>query len=170
YPMMRELAEREDLWASANFRLTSADPQQRIEVTKVLLDEFRRVLAIDAEALSADAFERLQRQSREYLTGLWAIGDVEPPANVGLAIPEAGTKGGARNILTLTGRGAYGRWLRDKDRFGVQLSVPEADEVIGSLIAVLERAGIITKVVDEKISGYRLRSSAIVLHPGEGEH
>src|SRR5690606_26481982 len=84
--------------------------------------------------------------------------------------PEAGTKGCRRNILTLTGRGGYGRWLRDKDRFGVQLSVPEADEVIGSLIAVLERAGIITKVVDEKISGYRLRSSAIVLHPGEGEH
>lgn len=170
YPMVRELAEREDFWESANFRLASADPQQRIEVTKVLLDEFRRVLAIDAEALSADAFERLQRQSREYLTGLWAIGDTEPPANVGLAIPEAGMKGGARYILTLTGRGAYGRWLRDKDRFGVQLSVSEADEVIGSLIAVLERAGIITKIVDEKTSGYRLRSSAIVLHAGNGEH
>ncbi len=87
-----------------------------------------------------------------------------------LAIPAAGAKGGARNILTLTGRGAYGRWLRDKDRFGVQLSVSEADEVIASLIAVLERAGIIAKVIDEKATGFRLRSSAIVLRAGDGEH
>ncbi|GAA2073696.1 DEAD/DEAH box helicase [Microbacterium hatanonis] len=170
YPDLEVLAKDEDRWNEANFHLAAADPKQRLEVAKVLLDEFRRVLAVDAEALSPDSFERLQRLSREYLTGLWAIGDMEPPANVGLAIPEAGTKGGARNILTLTGRGAYGRWLRDKDRFGVALSPSEADEVVASLIAVLERAGIITKVIDEKISGYRLRSSAIVLHGGTGEY
>jgi len=170
YPLVAELASREDYWQEADFRLRSADPKQRIEVSTVLLDEFRRVLAIDSEALSVDSFERLQRQSRDYLTGLWAIGDMEPPASVGLAIPAAGAKGGARNILTLTGRGAYGRWLRDKDRFGIQLSVSEADEVIASLIAVLERAGIITKVIDEKATGFRLRSSAIVLRVGDGEH
>lgn len=170
YPLVEELASREDYWNEADFRLRSADPKQRIEVSTVLLDEFRRVLAIDSEALSVDSFERLQRQSRDYLTGLWAIGDMEPPASVGLAIPAAGAKGGARNILTLTGRGAYGRWLRDKDRFGIQLSVSEADEVIASLIAVLERAGIITKVIDEKATGFRLRSSAIVLRAGDGEH
>ncbi|MFH8249478.1 DEAD/DEAH box helicase [Microbacterium sp. B2969] len=172
YPMSRDLAERQDLWEGADFRLAGAEPKQREEVTTVLLDEFRRVLAIDSEALAIETFERLQRQSREYLTGLWAIGDLEPPASVGLAIPAAGVKGGARNVLTLTGRGAYGRWLRDKDRFNTphNLSVPEGDEVIASLIAVLERAGIITKVVDEKSSGYRLRSSAIVLKPGKGEH
>ena len=170
YPLVEELASREDYWNEADFRLRSADPKQRIEVSTVLLDEFRRVLAIDSEALSVDSFERLQRQSRDYLTGLWAIGDMEPPASVGLAIPAAGAKGGARTILTLTGRGAYGRWLRDKDRFGIQLSVSEADEVIASLIAVLERAGIITKVIDEKATGFRLRSSAIVLRAGDGEH
>lgn len=170
YPLVEELASREDFWQEADFHLRSADPKQRVEVSTVLLDEFRRVLAIDSEALSVDSFERLQRQSRDYLTGLWAIGDMEPPASVGLAIPAAGAKGGARNILTLTGRGAYGRWLRDKDRFGIQLSVSEADEVIASLIAVLERAGIITKVIDEKATGFRLRSSAIVLRAGDGEH
>lgn len=170
YPLVEELASREDFWEDADFHLRSADPKQRVEVSTVLLDEFRRVLAIDSEALSVDSFERLQRQSRDYLTGLWAIGDMEPSASVGLAIPSAGVKGGARNILTLTGRGAYGRWLRDKDRFGIQLSVSEADEVIASLIAVLERAGIITKVIDEKATGFRLRSSAIVLRAGDGEH
>ncbi len=170
YPLVKELASREDFWKEADFRLRSADPKQRVEVSTVLLDEFRRVLAIESEALSVESFERLQRQSRDYLTGLWAIGDMEPPASIGLAIPAAGAKGGARNILTLTGRGAYGRWLRDKDRFGVQLSVSEADEVIASLIAVLERAGIIAKVIDEKATGFRLRSSAIVLRAGDGEH
>ncbi|UXW85679.1 DEAD/DEAH box helicase [Microbacterium azadirachtae] len=170
YPMLDELAARDDLWADADHRLVAADPKQRFEVSKVLMDEFRRVLAIDAEALTPESFERLQRLSREYLTGLWAIGDMEPPANVGIAIPEAGSKGGARNVLTLTGRGAYGRWLRQPDRFGVALSPSEADEVIVSLIAVLERAGIVTKVIDEKSSGYRLRSSAIVLHMGKGKH
>lgn len=170
YPMVEELAQREDLWADADHRLMSASPGQRQEVSKVLLDEFRRVLAIDAEALSKDAFERLQRLSREYLTGLWAIGDMEPPASVGLAVAETGVRGGPRNILTLTGRGAYGRWLRDKDRFGTALSPSDADDVIASLLVVLEKAGIITKVIDEKQSGFRLKSSAIVLYAGKGTH
>ncbi|PPF18484.1 DEAD/DEAH box helicase [Rathayibacter sp. AY1A4] len=170
YPMVEELAKRDDYWEDADFRLKSASAGQRREVSKILLDEFRRVLAIDAEALSKDTFERLQRLSREYLTGLWAIGDMEPPASVGLAVAETGTKGGARNILTLTGRGAYGRWLRDKDRFGTALSPADADEVIASLLRVLEKAGIITKFVDERQSGYRLKSSAIVLRSAKGEH
>lgn len=171
YPMLQELAAREDLWSDADFRLAAAHPKQRFEVAKVLLDEFRRVLAIDAEALTPESFAKLQRLSRQYLTGLWAIGDMEPPANVGIAIPEAGRKGGARNVLTLTGRGAYGRWLRQPDRFGMALTPSEADDVISSLIAVLERAGMVVKVIDEKgVTGYRLRSSAIVLHAGKGEH
>lgn len=168
YPELETLASMDDRWAGAHPLLDQARPEQRHEVAKVMLDEFRRVLAIDAEALSLDNFERLKRESREYLSGLWAIGEMEPAPVVGFAIPEAGVKGGARSILTLTGRGAYGKWLRDKERFGQIINVDTANDVIASLLEVLERAGIVMKVAEQGAVGYRLKSSAVLLRHGDG--
>ena len=108
YPELEMLAGMDERWANAHPLLIQASPEQRLEVAKVMLDEFRRVLAVDSEALSPDNFERLRRESREYLSGLWAIGEMEPAPIVGFAVPQAGVKGGARSIMTLTGRTASG--------------------------------------------------------------
>lgn len=168
YPEVDELVRLEDRWAEAHSILRDAYPGQRLEAARVLLDEFRRVLAVDSEALGRDAFERLQRDSRARLAGLWAIGDLEPAPIVGVARPEPGKQGAARSILTLTGRGAYGKWLAHRDRFGFKLTPDEATEVIASMLVVLERAGIVKKVVEEHTSGYRINSASIVLRAGDG--
>lgn len=169
YPEVNELVGLEDRWADAHSILRDSLPGQRLECATVLLDEFRRVLAVDSEALGRDAFERLQRDSRARLVGLWAVGDLEPPPLVGVARPEPGKQGGARSILTLTGRGAYGKWLANRDRFGFKLTTDEATEVIVSLLGVLERAGIVKKVIEEHTSGYRINSASIVLRAGNGK-
>jgi superfamily II DNA/RNA helicase len=169
YPEAIELASLEDRWADAHSVLRDARPGQREEAMTVMLDEFRRVLAVDSEALSRDAFERLQRESRARLTGLWAIGDLEPAPLVGVARAEPGRQGGARSILTLTGRGAYGKWLANPDRFGVKLTPSEATDVIASMLEVLERAGIVKRVIEEHTSGFRLNSAAVLLLAGDGK-
>ena len=78
YPIAPLLAGRQDLWAQAHPRLREASAGQREEIIRVCLDEFRRALAIESDALGPESFERLRRMSRDNLTGVWALPTGEP--------------------------------------------------------------------------------------------
>lgn len=167
YPSAAPLAERSERWSDAHPSLRTLTDSERTELINVLLDEFRRILAVDAEALTPDNFERLKRESREHLQGVLALEEQEPEPLIGIGVTETGQKGGARSILTLTGRAAYGRWLRSRPAMR-DMSVSAADDVIQSLVDVLEHAAILTQVHDYGTKGYRLKSSAMALLPGDG--
>ena len=167
YPSAARLAGLEDRWTGTHPKLESLTPIQREEIIEVLLDEFRRVLAVDAEALTADNVDRLRRESREYLAGVLSVGENEPDPVVGIAVTSAGQKGAARSILNLTGRSAFGRWLRALPPLK-GTSAAEADDIIKPLVDVLHRAGLLTEAQELGTSGYRLKSSAMALHAGDG--
>ncbi|MDO5710892.1 MAG: DEAD/DEAH box helicase, partial [Micrococcales bacterium] len=167
YPTVELLAGREDLWDEAHPRLRDLAPGQRQELISVLLDEFRRVLAIDAEGLMQDRMDSLVRLSAAHLTGVLAFTDTEM-VPIGLAVAESGQKGQVRHVLTLTGRGAYGRWMRRNDALP-GMSVADADDVIHSLLGILERHGLITRALERGVKGYRVSVSAMRLHAGDGE-
>lgn len=167
YRIAELLSRRSDLWVDSHPRLESMSPGQREEIMIVLLDEMRRVMAIDAESLTPDFVDRLRRESREHLVGVLAVGDTEPDPIIGIATPVSGQQGGARSVLNLTGRSAYGRWLRSL-RTLPDLDVAEATEVIEALLRVMERHGLITAAVEQKVTGYRVKSSAITLYAADG--
>ncbi|WP_301850590.1 DEAD/DEAH box helicase [Rhodococcus pyridinivorans] len=169
YPLARVLAERTELWDEAHPMFRLIDPGQRQEIIEVLLDEFRRVLAIDAEALTVDFVNGLRRRSREHLDGLWALSSTEPDPIIGLVVPESGTKGAPRSVLNLTGRGNFGKWLRQIYKDRVTLSTTDASDMIASLVELLATKGLITKTTDGRASGYRLKASTMLLRPGSGE-
>lgn len=172
YLDVAELARLDEIWQDTHPRLAAAAPGLREELTRVLLDELRRALAIDSHALTKEFVERLKRESRDNLTGLWSVPDNEPEPPLGLALvgPARGS-GSARYKLHLSGRGAFGRWLRQSERFGEVLSVAEAGDVIAALVEkVLEPQGVVTKVTEDGDTGYRLNSSLMLLRPGTGEH
>jgi superfamily II DNA/RNA helicase len=169
YPVLGPLSERDDLWDGSHRLLRSAEPGQRYEIMTVLLNEMRRVLAIDAEALTHEFVDRLRRESREHLTGLWTVPETEPDPNLGMAIPGRGGKYRPRNAMFLSGLGMYGRWLRQVERFGRALTTVEAEEVIHALIKVLHEQNMLAKVVERGEAGYRLKSSAMVLRPADGK-
>ena len=73
YPMATTLARLDDRWDGSHPALETLHPEQREEVVTVLLDELRRVLAVDAEALTQDNFDKLKRESREFLAGVLAV-------------------------------------------------------------------------------------------------
>lgn len=169
YPMAKMLAEQGHRWEGSHYLLRDADPGQREEIIRVLLDEFRRVLAIEAEEFSQDWLDRLRTQSNEHLKGSWSVSDREKAPETGLAVPESlreGQKG--RNLLSITGKGGFGRWLRRPERLGVALTVTEANEIIEDLIHLLAKHGLISHVVDRRQQGYQLKLSAIVLRKGDG--
>ncbi|WP_332760951.1 DEAD/DEAH box helicase [Pseudarthrobacter sp.] len=173
YPHAKLLAEKENRWETAHYVLRDAEPGKREEIICVLLDEFRRVLAIDAEELTVDSLNRVKGRSREYLSGIWALPEREPDPNVGLVSTE--TKKGAsfRNLLPVTAHGTFGRWLArtavPANALAQKLSMAEVNEVIASLFETLLTAGLITEVHEGKLSGYRIKLSAMVLRKGDGE-
>lgn len=168
YPSARRLAEREDRWVGTHDRLEGLAPTQREEIVHVLLDELRRVLAVDAEALTQDNVDRLRRESREFLAGVLAVGENEPDPVIGIAVPESGKKGGARSILNLTGRSAFGRWLRSLAPFK-GMPAAEADDVIVALVKLLHDVGMLAEVTELGTTGYRVKSSAMALFAGDGK-
>lgn len=170
YPDLAELARTDEPWRQSHPRLGAATPSLRLELARVLLDEIRRVLAVDSHVLTPEFVERLKRESRDQLAGLWAVPDQEPDPPVGLAVPGAGGPRRPRHAMYLSGRGAYGRWLGSAEHFGEKLSIAEADDVIASLMEVLAEQGMLTPATVEGVSGYRIGASNLLLRAGTGEY
>ena len=69
----------------------------------------------------------------------------------------------------MTGRGAFGRWLRE--RFDDKtLKATDTDDVLDSLLRVLTEHGLTTRVKDRGYAGFRINASALTLRPGDGSH
>ncbi len=168
YPFAPTLAARQDLWAGSHPLLEQMEADQRLEVIRVCLDEYRRNLAIEADILTYESFDRLRKLSRDHLSGLWelSIGELDPDPGIVIMSPRG--KNPPANVFSMTGRGAFGRWLKSRlDDSNV--NALETDLVLASLTAVLEREGMVTRVKERTYVGYRLNASALTLLPGDGE-
>ena len=165
-----DIAAADDLWKSAPVEIRDADPKLRAELLRVMLDEMRRVLAIDVECLTQPGFERVERDSQQHLREPWALGGFERMEQVGIAYPQPGARGGPRLILNLTGRSAFGRYLRRNETLGKSLSVDGALAVIQAMTTILADQGVLTEIVDRDGTGYRLKASAIRWLAGDGKH
>ncbi|MGH3929274.1 MAG: helicase-related protein, partial [Pseudonocardiaceae bacterium] len=169
YPDLVELSEHDGAWSGVHPLLAGAAPGVRAEIGRVLLDEMRRVLAIDSPALTTDNVDRLRRESHGQLSGLWAVPDSEPYPPLGLAIAGVGSKSRPRNALYLSGRGAFGRWLKQPERFGAPLSIDDANDLITALLNFLHQQNLLTQVTELGETGYRVNSVIITLRAGSGE-
>jgi len=175
YDGLNELGAADETWA-ADPNLAAASPRLRAELMAIMLDEFRRVLAIDVDCLTPLGFEQLQRNSRQHLNEQWQIGEYEQLEPVGTAIPRPGRPGLGRNILNLTGRGSFGRYLRSTRGLAHGLSVEESQQAINTMLSVLAANNVIIPV-DVSLgpggrgpseAGYRLRASSIGWVGGDG--
>lgn len=175
YEGLDELGAADEIWA-ADANLAAASPGLRAELMAIMLDEFRRVLAIDVDCLTPLGFEQLQRNSRQHLNEQWQIGEYEQLEPVGTAIPRPGRPGLGRNILNLTGRGSFGRYLRSSRGLARDMSVDESQQAINTMLSVLAANNVIIPV-DVALgpggrgpseAGYRLRASSIRWVGGDG--
>lgn len=172
YRDLPELAADEESWAGT-YLLDQVSPAQREELARILLDEFRRVRAIEVDVLTEDGFDRVKKLSRSQLVEPWAMGEDDRLVEVGRVFPRPARPGGRRGDLHVSGRGAFGRYLR-RDISGLPgaagLGSPDADRVIEDLFTVLTRAGLLTRAEDERGAGYRLNAGALRWHVGSGLH
>ncbi|PKW18707.1 DEAD/DEAH box helicase [Saccharopolyspora spinosa] len=174
YQDLPEIAADEDNWQGRHKLLCEDDPQHREEVATQLLHELRRSLAIDVPCLTEEGFRQIELLSDQHLKEPWSLPDKERPPLVGAAFPGPSKPGRARQDAYLSGRGAFGWYIRREydDRAGTRLKSDDAQEIIRDLFEVLEDCGLLVKVVPENadgVAGFRLRSAVIRWEPGDGE-
>jgi hypothetical protein len=171
YADLEEIAADAAVWATRHPALAAARPALRYELAEILLDEFRRVLAISVDCLTDLGFERIQRESRQRLREPWLLADGERPEAAGTVFARAGQPGGSRYDLNLSGRSAFGRYIRtDGSGLGKRLSADDAQHVIRDLLDVLDKEGLLVDVAmdDGGNPGYRLKASSVHWVAGDG--
>ena len=174
YRYLTDAAADEDTWASRHLALRDADPATRAHLGHVLLDELRRVLAIEVDCLGND-WEQLKRRSAQHLAGAWALPDREPDPQQGVAFPRPASPGGARRHLFMSGRGAFGRYLIQPGRFpntSHKLSTDDATAIIADLFASLAEWNLVSEAIAARdaggVPGYRLKAAALRWLAGDG--
>jgi len=170
YVDLPEIAADQEIWESCAPAIRDAPPALREELTAILLHEMRRVLAVDVDCLSQTGFEQLQRDSRQHLTGPWSLPEGEKVAGAGIVYPRTATKKKGWTDLFISGRSAFGRYLKRDAALGRDLTTDDAQAVIEDMFRVLcHDGGLLTEVaVEEGVPGYRLKASAIRWRAGDG--
>ncbi|MFC0315796.1 DEAD/DEAH box helicase [Gordonia phosphorivorans] len=174
YESLPEIAGDSDLWRATAAPLSSAPSGEREDLCRIVLDEFRRELAIDVECLSLDGYERLRRSSDQHLTGLWALASRDIAPIVASVSTRSGSPGRPRQEVRFTGRSALGRYIKDRSGLrrldGTALDTADAQEIIEHLLDVLARVGLLNKTTNTPADGptYRLKASAVIWALGNG--
>ena len=171
------VAADDNLWHDAFPALRDAEPGVRAKICRVLLDEMRRSLAIDAECFDADEFDRIHRLSDGALRAEWTVSDADERL-AAIVFPQTSRPGTARELVYMSGRGKFGRYLKRGGRFPGYLPVitsDDAQQIIEDLMKVLagKNAGLLTRTDHPRrkgVHGYRVRATAMVWLPGDGTH
>ncbi|MCQ4082154.1 protein kinase [Streptomyces sp. RB6PN25] len=188
YADLAWVAEKQDRWADTHQALRDADPALRAEITRTLLDEMRRSLAVDVSYFRDD-FDALQRASEERLADPWVLSASDKP-RVGTAYPHPSRPGTDRSALFLSARGKFGKYLRRADASFKELGPDDLQLVIEELLKVLATAGLVKEVADAPRgvpprgrgsagryrrpsapvrTGYRVAAQSLIWRAGKGE-
>ncbi len=165
----------EALWEQAAQALRTAPADARRQICTVLLNEMRRSLAIDVECFDDDEFDRIRRRSQGSLRAEWAVPDTDQP-RAAIVVARPGRAGGARDQVSMSGRGKFGRYVKRRTWFpGYEqvITSDDAQQVIHDLLEVLAAAGLVTRVEDpyrRGTHGYRVRVTGLIWRPGDGTH
>ena len=173
YASLPEIAADQSLWSTAPEPLRDTRDGHREELCRIVLDEFRKVLAIDVDCLTEPGFDRIKKQSEQALMGVWAIPANELVAMPGTVYAFTSRPGKRREDLHMTGRSALGRYFMRPGQFpdfAGSINTDDAQRIIQAILAVLTRAGVLTEVPGNYGStGYRLRASALIWAKGGGK-
>ncbi|TQM77453.1 ATP-dependent helicase YprA (DUF1998 family) [Thermopolyspora flexuosa] len=164
YLDLPDIAAAQDLWDDRHHALRDDVPEHREELLRTLLDELRRVLAIDVDCLTPTGFEQIKEDSRHYLKEPWAMDRNEQLVSTAIAYPRPGRKGS--RDLHLTGYGVYGRYLLKQKEFRhLDLTRDDATAMIRDMLAVLAKCGVLA----EERDGYQIKASSILWKLGDGK-
>lgn len=123
--------------------LLQATPSQRYQAAKVLLDQLRKELAIDAKSLQKQEVEKLRKRVEQALVDVWQIDPAETLHEAKYASLSSGQANAHRRgaEVKLTDRSKVGKFLRSWPWLPEPLPKEEYNSLIEALVEVLRHSG-----------------------------
>ncbi|MDP2847367.1 MAG: DEAD/DEAH box helicase [Humidesulfovibrio sp.] len=177
YPALSSICGNATAWGSCHAALSSADVATRIHVCKVLLDYFRRNLAVKVDYLDSAHQEAIQQQSYQYLIEPWGLDEAEQKKMEHAAVlyPRGIRPKEYQGYVYLSPRGGFGQFLGRKNTFPAyseRIKMGELSGIFANLLTILTEGGLLEVVrpprKPDEVPGFQLRAAAIVWKAGDG--
>ena len=162
----------DSLWAETDARLAVASPDVRLKIARELLEVLRRALCIKTVYLDDARQESIRLASANVLKEPWGFSEDEQRLEPGLFMVLAPRPSGRplERAYYLSARSRFGRWLRAPSTWrgengalpAGRVSESEYDRLVGDLLRVLTRLGIIEpQDIARGVVGYRVNAAAL---------
>jgi superfamily II DNA/RNA helicase len=167
YVALDEACVDHEIWRSG--LLTDVSAERREALTRVLLDEMRRSLAIRVAALTADGFEAVRNLSDQHLRDPWTIAE-EERFLAGRVWPRSRRQDDTRGDAFISGLSAYGRYLRRQLRGdGPRITAADTEMTIVGMLDALALYGLVNVVEEDRGErAYQLNAAALRWLAGDG--
>lgn len=173
YHSLKEVSEDGELWLQSHPALAQSAPSQRAYIMQALLDYLRRELAIKVNYLEGPHQEKIAQLSDQRLISPWALDEDERLERSTMLVLRPRRKREGEAIVNLTGRSAFGRFLRRPNTLTGTLKASETDDVLKDLVSILERVGLLVRVSegrgDDDTPGYQIPASCFCWLADTGE-
>ncbi|MCD6508110.1 DEAD/DEAH box helicase [Candidatus Poribacteria bacterium] len=163
YLGLDELCSDDSKWENISpFRDLS--PGERKEITRTILDHFRRKLAINAACLREVEQQQLRRRVQGEINEQWGFEEREELRRAGRVILPSTKSKRSISGVSLSERSLIGRYLRRQ----LNLSVDEYLKCIGDLIDLLCAHGILRRGSERGVSFVQIDAPSLIWRPGDG--
>lgn len=176
YEALPELCAAEDVWHDRHAVLAGALPADREKACEVVLDFFRRELAIKVRYLDPTAQEGIKSGSFQYLRAPWAFEEDEELEPAKVVQPGPRDQRSRYQVASISARSYLGRYLRRASTWRNVLtrSLPTAefDALLSDVLGALTIGGQIERVPSNgrasETAAYQLNAGALRWTPGDG--
>jgi len=175
YVGLGAVAADESRWEGCHEALRTASSQTRERIARVLLDYFRRELAIKVDYLESGYQEGIQARSSQHLVEPWKLEpDQELITHVQVVIgPRPRGTRETQNLRFLSARSGFGQYLRRAavwPELAGKLTTQDTATVLGELLGVLNNAGVLQRqtIGQTNHTGYTLAAAALIWKAGDG--
>ncbi|MCB0992442.1 MAG: DUF1998 domain-containing protein, partial [Acidimicrobiales bacterium] len=175
YQSLDELCAAEHVWTGLHPTLATASPDDRRNVSTIVLDYLRRELAIKVDYLDQQFQERLVQRSSQRLkpNSVWSLDEQASLVYASTVVPRSQRRGDFRGWSYLSARSGLGRLLRRASTFPNspgKLNVADTAELLLDLFAALRRAGLVEQVEDasDGVGAFQVPASAFIWKAGDG--
>jgi hypothetical protein len=164
YRGLPEMCANASLW-QFHPALATASPEERLNLVRPVLDQFRRKLAINARVLQGTAQQQLRKRAEQHLNEFWGLDPGADELRQAQRYVRLGRSARPQEGFSLGARSALGRFLR------ARLALDEAGygNFLDGFLDLLVAQGLLARLdpVDDHQS-YQLDAACLLWELGDG--
>jgi len=164
YRGLDELCKADARW-SFNLIMAAMAPEEREIITRAILDQFRRKLAISARCLQETNQQQIRRRAEQHLNEFWGLDPVVNELRTSTRFVRTGNSTRQVEGYSLNERSAIGKFLRQR----LQLKTGDYQQFLDQYLTLLVGHGLLMRpdpIEDHQF--YQLDAACILWRFGDG--